>query len=113
MDENGTAVGAFENFPIETAGKTGTADINDQEQESWGRAPYATYISFAPYDNPEIAIVAVVYDGGHGGYIAPIAKAIYEAYFKDRILSMDPNYASKSESFQKYVLNAPADNKSN
>lgn len=113
MDENGTAVGAFENFPIETAGKTGTADINDQEQESWGRAPFATYITFAPYDKPEIAIVAVVYDGGHGGYIAPIAKAIYEAYFKDRLLSIDPNYASKSQSFQKYILNAPQDNKNN
>lgn len=111
MDENGTAVGAFEGFPIESAGKTGTADINADEQEKWGRKPYATYISFAPYNDPEIAVVAVVYDGGHGGYIAPVARAVYEAYFKDRLLA-NPSYdASKSEVFQKYVVGAPADNK--
>lgn len=112
MDEYGTAVTAFENFPIQTAGKTGTADINEDEQSSWGRAPFATYISFAPYDDPEIAVVAVVYDGGHGGYIAPVARAVYEAYFKEKLLSDDPDYASKSESFRKYVLEGLPDNKS-
>ena len=108
-DEGGTAVAAFTNFPIKTAGKTGTADIDQDNQTSWGRAPYANYISFAPFDNPKIAIAAVVYDGGHGGNIAPIARAVYEAYFKNELLQQDPSYASKSESFQKYVLNAPAD----
>lgn len=112
-DEGGTAVSAFVGFPIPTAGKTGTADIDQDNQESWGRNPYANYISFAPFENPEIAVVAVVYDGGHGGNIAPIARAVYEAYFKDKLLADDPNYASKSESFQKYVVGAPPDNKSN
>lgn len=112
-DENGTAVKAFKDFPIQTAGKTGTADIDQEKQESWGRKPYANYISFAPYDNPEIAVVAVVYDGGHGGNIASIAKAVYEAYFKEKLLKENPDYTSKSESFQKYVVNAPVDNKSN
>ncbi|MDD6794580.1 MAG: penicillin-binding transpeptidase domain-containing protein [Clostridiaceae bacterium] len=105
-DEEGTATSAFNGFPAEitTAGKTGTADFSETQYEN-GRAPFATYISFAPADSPEIAVVAVVYDGGHGGYVAPVARAVYEAYFKDRILEIDPNYAAKSESFQKYVVN--------
>lgn len=111
-DEDGTATTAWNGFPsfIETAGKTGTADFSDKQYEV-GRAPFATYVSFAPADKPEIAVVTVVYDGGHGGYVAPVARAVYEAYFKDRILQNDPAYASKSESFKKYVEGAPLDNK--
>lgn len=105
-DDGGTASTAFMGFPISTAGKTGTADFSETQNEV-GRAPYATYVSFAPKEDPEIAVVAVVFDGGHGGSIAPAVRAVYEAYFKDRLLEMDPNYAYKSQSFQKYVLNNP------
>lgn len=115
-DEDGTAIKAWNGFPefIQTAGKTGTADFGDGEKQyEVGRAPFATYVSFAPADKPEIAVVTVVYDGGHGSYAAPVARAVYEAYFKERILQNDPNYASKSESFQKYVVEAPPDNNTN
>lgn len=47
------------------------------------------------------------FDGGHGGSIAGAVRAVFEEYFKDRILAGDPNYASKSESFRKYVLGNP------
>lgn len=110
MDDGGTAASAFMGFPIQTGGKTGTADFSNSQREV-GRSPFATYVSFAPLEDPEIAVVTVVYDGGHGGYAAPVARAVYEAYFKERLLEMDPNYASKSPSFQKYVMEAPADNK--
>jgi penicillin-binding protein 2 len=111
-DEDGTALSAWVGFPasIKTAGKTGTADFGDKQYE-FGRAPFATYVSFAPVDKPEIAVVTVVYDGGHGGYVAPVTRAVYEAYFKERILQSDPSYASKSASFKKYVEGAPLDNK--
>lgn len=105
-DDGGTAKIAFTGFPIRTAGKTGTADFSNTQNEV-GRAPYATYVSFAPVDDPEIAVVAVVFDGGHGGSIAPAVRAVYEAYFKDTLLQMDPDYAYKSQSFQKYVLDNP------
>ena len=105
-DDGGTASRAFTGFPIRTAGKTGTADFSETQKEV-GRAPYATYVSFAPVDDPQIAVVAVVFDGGHGGSIAPAVRAVYEAYFKDTLLQMDPNYAYKSQSFQKYVLDNP------
>lgn len=105
-EEGGTARAKFLGFPITTAGKTGTADLRENQKE-YGRAPYATYASFAPVDDPEIAVVSVVFDGGHGGSTAGAVRAVYEAYFKDRILQIDPDYASKSASFNKYILGNP------
>ena len=107
-EEGGTAKRAFEGFPaqIQTAGKTGTADSSEDQREK-GRSPYATYVGYAPADDPEIAVVAVVFDGGHGSNIASAVRAVYEAYFKDKILQLDPDYASKSPSFQKYVVDCP------
>ena len=104
-EDGGTAAAAFRGFPIETGGKTGTADFRENQSDV-ARAPYATYVSFAPLDDPEIAFVGVIYDGGHGYYTASIARAVYEAYFKDR---MPEGYTSPS--FEKYVKGSPADNK--
>ncbi|MDS0528015.1 penicillin-binding transpeptidase domain-containing protein [Clostridium sp. SHJSY1] len=105
-DEGGTAARVFGNFPIRTGGKTGTADFAERQKEI-GRAPYATYISFAPLENPEIAFVGVIYDGGHGSSTAPVAKAIYEAYFKEKLEKEFPWYTSASTTYQKYVVGAP------
>lgn len=109
-EDSGTAAQAFIGFPISTGGKTGTADFRD-DQYDLGRAPYATYVSFAPFDDPEISVVVVAYDGGHGGYVAKVARAVYEMYFKDELLQTNPNYASSSQTFADYVLNVPESNK--
>ncbi|MCE5222164.1 MAG: penicillin-binding protein [Clostridium sp.] len=104
--QEGTAATAFSGFPIPTAGKTGTADFASDQREK-GRKPYATYVSYAPADDPQIAVVAVVFDGGHGGNIASAVRAVYDAYFKDELLKDNPNYASQSASFKKYVVDNP------
>lgn len=105
---NGVAYKSFANFPIMVAGKTGTADFSTDEQYTiQGRLAYGNYISFAPLDDPEIAIFSTIYDGKKGSEGAIIHKVIYEAYFKDRLLEMDSNYASKSETFRKYILESP------
>ena len=45
---NSTNYSLFASFPIEVAGKTGTADFSTQEQYDYqGRKAYANYISFA------------------------------------------------------------------
>jgi penicillin-binding protein 2 len=106
-DEDGTAKATWDGYPIETAGKTGTADFGEK-QKDYGRAPYAPYVSFAPANNPEIAVVVVAYDGGHGGSVAPVARAIYDSYFRERLGS---DYISKSKTYEKYVTNAKPDNK--
>jgi penicillin-binding protein 2 len=85
--EDGTAAGVFTGFPIQTAGKTGSATYSEIQNEL-GRTSYGVYIGFAPYDNPQIAVAILISDGGHGGYIAPIARAMYEAYFKAELDAM-------------------------
>ena len=39
------------------------------------------FISFAPYDDPQIAVFVLVEHGGSGGNVAPIVRDIYDAYF--------------------------------
>ncbi|PPK47965.1 penicillin-binding protein 2 [Clostridium algidicarnis DSM 15099] len=93
VDETGTATSVFRDFPIVTGGKTGTATYRaNGEQEKVGRSAYGVYVGFAPFDKPEIAVTVIVYDGGHGYYGADVVKAVYEEYFRDRILAERPNY---------------------
>ncbi|MEP6797873.1 MAG: penicillin-binding transpeptidase domain-containing protein, partial [Lapillicoccus sp.] len=65
---------------VQVAGKTGTA------QQGNGKPPHAWFTSFAPANDPKIAIAVVVEDGGNAGSEAaggllggPIAKAVMEA----------------------------------
>jgi len=100
-DEFGTASGSFANFPIKTAGKTGSATYKEGgRQEAVGRTSYGLYVGFAPYDNPEIAVCIVIFDAGHGGYVSDVARAIYEAYFRDELKQI-PGYQPKFD----YTLN--------
>lgn len=73
-EQGGTASAAFRNFPVTVGGKTGTAEV-------WGRDNYAWFVGFAPYDNPQIAVAAVIYQGGAGSYVANVARDIFNAYF--------------------------------
>ncbi len=79
-EEGGTAASVFRNYPIKTGGKTGSAEFSSNSSVV-GRAAYGWFASFAPYDNPEIAVVAVVYDGNKGYYTSQVVKAIYDEYF--------------------------------
>ncbi|MCD6355983.1 MAG: penicillin-binding protein 2 [Anaerolineaceae bacterium] len=90
----GTAVRPFKGFEvngeeIQTAGKTGTAEYCDNVAQSKnlcqpGNWPtHAWYVGYAPYDDPEIAVVAFVYNGGEGASVAaPVVQKIMEAYFE-------------------------------
>lgn len=74
-EEGGTASRVFENYPISVGGKTGTASV------SKGTAT-GVFVSFAPYNNPEIVICVLVEHAGSGNSVAPVAKEIMDAYFK-------------------------------
>lgn len=86
-DSGGTAYNTFKNFPIKVAGKTGSVQV------SGSKADNAWFMGFAPYDNPEIAICALVEHGVHGTYTAPIIVAILEEYFglKEESSNIDIN----------------------
>ena len=72
-ESGGTAYSTFRNFNIEVGGKTGSAQA--------GNKTNAWFVGFAPFDNPEIAVVVLVENGGHGGYTAEVARDIFSEYF--------------------------------
>ena len=62
-----------------------SGDTLTDEDINQYRLPYDNYswfVTFAPYDNPEIAVVVVIPQGGHGAYGAPVARDVYADYFK-------------------------------
>jgi penicillin-binding protein 2 len=77
---------------IEMAGKTGTAEFceylpeeQDCRRDKNDNLPtHAWFTAFAPYENPEIAVVVFLYNGGEGsGAAAPVAQKILQAYFTE------------------------------
>jgi penicillin-binding protein 2 len=76
----GTAAGAFAGFPLDrypVAGKTGTAEpaFDYQASHSW-------FAAFAPADDPQYVVVALVEQAGHGSEVAaPIVRRIFEGLF--------------------------------
>ena len=77
--EAGTAYARFKNFDIEVGGKTGSAEAGKDKN---GRdIVNAWFAAFAPYDNPEIAVVVMVENGGHGNYTAEAVRNIMAEYF--------------------------------
>ncbi|MCC3144226.1 penicillin-binding protein 2 [Halanaerobium sp. Z-7514] len=71
----GTASHHFLNFPIEVAGKTGTA------QTSRALTNHAWFGAFAPYEDPQISVVVLLENGGSSSFSVPIARDIIANYF--------------------------------
>ncbi len=76
-------------LPIAVAGKTGTAEYCDDvarelQQCQFGSWPtHAWTLAYAPYDDPEIIVLAFAYHGGEGGSVAaPIVARVLQAYFE-------------------------------
>lgn len=74
MDAGGTAYNIFKNFEIEVGGKTGSAETATTDVTAW-------FTGFAPFDDPEIAVVVMVENGGHGNYTAEVVRDIIAEYF--------------------------------
>lgn len=58
---------------------------------------FAWFVSFAPYDDPKIAVVVMIPQGGHGGYAGPIAREIIGEYLGIGPLNVGPSSASGVE----------------
>jgi penicillin-binding protein 2 len=73
---------------VRYAGKTGTAQVVGRRGDKMVNSSvyefqdHALFVAYAPAVAPEIAVAVVVEHGGHGGSAAaPVAKAMFEAYF--------------------------------
>lgn len=73
-DSGGTAYVRFKDFNISVGGKTGSAEAPNNKVHAW-------FVGFAPFENPEIAIVVMVENGGHGNYTAEVVRDIMAEYF--------------------------------
>jgi penicillin-binding protein 2 len=74
--QGGSVYDLFKDFGVTVAGKTGTA------QRSKVSPNDALFVSFAPYQDPEIAITAVIPNGYTSGNAAELSKDIYKLYFE-------------------------------
>lgn len=74
----GTAYSTFAGYPIQVASKTGTAQHGNNDLDS----DNASFVCYAPINDPQIAISVYVEKGGHGYTLAKIAKAILDVYFE-------------------------------
>ena len=79
----------FSNAPVKVAAKTGTTTVFKRVNGAKIETYNGFLITFAPYENPEIAICVAVEGAGSGGSTAPVAAAIMEYYF--RTSSADEN----------------------
>jgi penicillin-binding protein 2 len=73
----GTATHRFYGLDIPVAGKTGTAEAGGLDAE-----PHSWFAAYAPADDPEIAIAAIIENAGEGTTVAaPLVRQVIEAYF--------------------------------
>lgn len=85
--EHGTAQWLQVGSGLEVAAKTGTAEYCDNpdclDEDGNYKDAHAWFTCFAPYDEPEIAVVVFVYGGGEGASTAmPVAAEILNYYFQ-------------------------------
>ncbi len=87
---------------ITVAGKTGTAQVVrvkeyrhvKEEDIPYKYRDHAWFTCFAPAENPEIAITVLVEHGLHGSSAAaPVARAVMETYFGDRLIATEDSQA--------------------
>lgn len=80
-ESGGTAYSTFKNFNIEVGGKTGSAQTERIDPQNGKKITNGWFLGFAPFDNPEIAVVIMVENAGSGGYTAEAARDVMKQYF--------------------------------
>ncbi len=74
VTEDGTGSTVLGTYPIKIGGKTGTSQVD-------GKPDHSVFISFAPFNDPKIAVVILLEHGNSTFNVTTIAKAIYDGYF--------------------------------
>ena len=99
----GTAYGIGHNAPYKIAGKTGTAQVKsiaqgaryDEHGTPERFRDHALFVSFAPADDPTIAVAVIVENGGHGSSAAaPIARKVMDQFILGKVVEPRPAAAA-------------------
>lgn len=72
---DGSVKDLFSDLSVKVAGKTGTA------QESLSSPNHALFVSYAPYENPEISVTTVIRNGYASANAAEVASEVYKYYY--------------------------------
>ncbi len=75
MTDYGTAGSVFRDFPLDIAGKTGTAQLG------FGGLSHAWFAAYGPVPDPEVAVVVFIERGDTSQHAAPVAADMLAAYF--------------------------------
>jgi len=97
-DTRGTLNAVFSGFPIAVAGKTGTAEYCDDVALKANRCQFGEWpthswtLAYAPFEDPEIIIMAFMYNGGEGASVAgPVVGRLMSAYFELKAIDIAQN----------------------
>ncbi|MBR5976906.1 MAG: hypothetical protein IK046_03820 [Clostridia bacterium] len=83
---------AFAGLPIRAAAKTGTSEVKKKYDGVIVEGNNGFLITYAPYEDPEIAIALVVETANTGAMTASIAADIYQYYFSKKPLTTTQPY---------------------
>jgi penicillin-binding protein 2 len=88
----GTSTAIFGSFPVQIAGKTGTAEKAVDPGDGIARLfNQSWWCGYGPYDNPLIVVCALIENGGHGGdAAAPAALKVFEEFFHQKASTIGP-----------------------
>jgi len=86
-DSDGTASKYLKDYPIAVCAKTGTAQHSDNGSAG---SDNASFVCYAPADNPQIAIAVYVEKGAQGGNLAKAAIAVMDQYFQSSAAAAVP-----------------------
>lgn len=90
--KNKNVVDLFNDLPVKIAAKTGTSQVKKVINGKKVEGLNGFFISYAPYDNPEIAIAVVIETANAGSKTASIAADIYKYYFSEKSLTETQKY---------------------
>lgn len=109
--ENGTSATTFRTYSPQVAGKTGTTEAfysGPNPAYTNEAVENSSFISYAPYDNPEIVVAVVApyfKDGSPSDYAAKVAKQVYDAYFGKSSSSSQTNEATVNQQIRQQQNN--------
>ncbi len=75
VTENGSAARVFSSYPIEIGGKTGTAQVHENQSD------HAIFTAFAPFDDPRIAVTCIIEHGANGTDAGYAVRDVFDYYF--------------------------------
>ena len=109
--ENGTSATTFRTYSPQVAGKTGTVEAfysGPNPAYTNEAVENSTFISYAPFGNPEIVVAVVApyfKDGLPSDYAAKVAKQVYDAYFGKSSSSSQTNEATVNQQIRQQQNN--------